>query len=468
MLDYLWKKFIMDKFKEIIKNTSDKLMPLCFFSTGFIYIMLWYFNLHQDTSLRKILSIAISTGLSVIFFVRLFILFSEHKMKIVKLCLIPLVWIISFFLTLINNGINYIALHTMGIFIIYSLPVFVSTIVIALENKEKEFIEKFKWFGIILLPAVVFYLWRIFFTAPMDYSLINLGELNYMGIAYLCLPIVVFCTLDIFSANGYSKKSIINDIVVLIFYIALINSGTRGAFLCIVTFIVALTFYMIIMKKTNRRVTTIIISMIVVYCFFMFIWTPPSSGLWRSTHLVKEVSMEVNNTNFDSNETQKVIYSLKNKKQDELANRNHIIDKIKNTYLKNEIARQTTYDLLRSQNSNARFLLYKIALDEANEKTLTGMGSMGFTIKYGQGFYPHNIFLEILADFGYIATFCFLVFIGYIFIKLCGWSKKNTLIAYMLIFFVSNIPQQMVSGTIYTDKILVMMLTYYFSKKVFR
>lgn len=72
---------------------------------------------------------------------------------------------------------------------------------------------------------------------------------------------------------------------------------------------------------------------------------------------------------------------------------------------------------------------------------------LSFQSKYGT--YPHNLFLELAADFGLPLTLAVAFFGLYVFIRLLRNLRLCAARDLFLLYVLVHLPQQMVSGTLY-------------------
>lgn len=99
------------------------------------------------------------------------------------------------------------------------------------------------------------------------------------------------------------------------------------------------------------------------------------------------------------------------------------------------------------QSSSGRDLLYNAALKNFFESPIYGEGIGSFSYEVGFYYYPHNIILEILNDFGLIGLLVFLFLSLKIFNKII-WILKQDITTHIIAFFFINVfIQMMFSGS---------------------
>lgn len=100
-----------------------------------------------------------------------------------------------------------------------------------------------------------------------------------------------------------------------------------------------------------------------------------------------------------------------------------------------------------TKGSMARSYLWQLAMIEIDEKLLSGMGILGFQLKYKT--YPHNVLLEIMTDFG-IPIFTVFMFFCILLVWFFFKSSKKSLSYYFItIYLCSQAVSYMFSGSIY-------------------
>lgn len=93
-----------------------------------------------------------------------------------------------------------------------------------------------------------------------------------------------------------------------------------------------------------------------------------------------------------------------------------------------------------ARNTQNRFDLYSLAINAFLERPYVGIGVNGF-VGYSGGYpYPHNIFLEILAEGGLIAFLPFLAMNVYIIYLICRSARSSSMIMLtgLVVYFLMN------------------------------
>lgn len=100
------------------------------------------------------------------------------------------------------------------------------------------------------------------------------------------------------------------------------------------------------------------------------------------------------------------------------------------------------------QSSSGRNLLYDQALLLFKESSFFPRGIAGFYYQDVSGYifrYPHNIFLEMLTTFGFLAPLVFVMFIAYSSIRISKMKKQQKILT--IVFFIFSITKLLASSS---------------------
>lgn len=422
--------------KQKINSIITYLMPLSLMSSGYVNLVLFYFGLHAYDDIRRLVSVVILSIVFAFSLMKLLFLYHdypERRRKIIALCCIPALWIIAFIVAMVRSGIQSQIAYTLGCFGIYCIPAFIFAISIAIERTEGLFIRCFKWYTLFIAPLMFFYIVRIIITPQFVYGLNNLGELDYLVIGYTLVPMLVFCILDLFLYKG--KDNGLKLICIFLLWIACIFTGAKGPLLCLLAFLVLFMVLLFIRNQKDKIIFRLFAAMFSILLCFLFVYSPPSAGIYRTSIFINGLVPKVIQFTASSEEDKRL--------QSMLADNKSI----------QEVFNETIYG-----NGWERMFIYKLAIKEGNNNPLTGLGPMGFTLKYGM--YPHNALLELVADFGYIITCVFVFAVSVLIVFLYVSELKDVIIGCMLLYFLSCIPGEMLSGTVYSSIVVLFFLGY--------
>ncbi len=442
------------------------LMPLCLISSGFINMILFYFGLHAFDDIRRLASIVILCvfwGISLLKLLFLYLDYTSERKKILLLCCIPALWIVVFIGAILQFGIQDKIIITLRNFGIYCIPAFIFAISIAIERTEQAFIKGFKWYAVIIAPLMIFYVVRIIITPEFVYEYSNLGALCYLNIGYVLAPIILFYILGLFL---YRNNNLLDIGIIILLWIALIFTGAKGPLLYLLMFILLFVLYLLVKKRKEKSVFGLLTAMVCILLFFFFVYSPPSAGVHRIT-------------NFNQNLKHKIVQFVATMDEEREQISTVIKEDSPATSIKENMAKAqevptsaTSNNILTNEpeiikeqppallyhNGWERMYLWKLAIAEGNNNPFTGLGPMGYTLKYE--FYPHNIILELIADFGYLITTLFIIIVLVLISFLYRKSKNDRIIACMFLYIISCIPGVMLSGTVYNSTALLFALGY--------
>ena len=135
-------------------------------------------------------------------------------------------------------------------------------------------------------------------------------------------------------------------------------------------------------------------------------------------------------------------------------------DVLKNTE-KYMIVRDRDRDrIARFRFKNDRYNLWNMAFQEFKKSPVIGHGALSFQEKY-DNYFPHNIFLEILADFGIVGFAVVMFLVIFLLIKSLKLIKKakDNLMLILLLFGLSYIPAFLFYNSLYGDNALAYLIT---------
>lgn len=105
------------------------------------------------------------------------------------------------------------------------------------------------------------------------------------------------------------------------------------------------------------------------------------------------------------------------------------------------------------ESTSQRLVLYDTALNNFYENPIFGKGIGSFSNEIGRYYYPHNIFLEVLNDFGMIGFFVLLFFLVMLLRKSIWIIKQKSYQDHMLVFLFLNVFVQLIfSGSYLADE----------------
>ncbi len=468
------------------KKIIDYLLPNCFFQSTFFSIVLsviMYPIAAENESLRIILSGVINGSITLILgleFLRIFL--KSNRKKQFMLASLPLLFVcFNYVYAVLKYGISSNLIVSLLTAILFSFQFYFVAVYILENNKTSEFIRNFDIYNIVLCFFAIIYIGRFFVSD--EENLISFCGIEYMSIAYACLIAIVPFIFRIIFMNESGKKKW-RFFATILLWITIVYSGTRGPILFMFFSFFLFILYSLYSKKTKQLLSIISLAILFVgiLAFSVFVWSPASSGSagrLQNIDYDREIYEQANHDNLQSNTTKSYIlnadgsysevenivlqeiyrnYILENNQKmvesvEELHNNStHKGDKIFISTSENE-EKFKMYNLYMG-----RDLLREFALKEYSKAKIFGNGPMYYINKYTN--YSHNIFTDILCDFGIIgvATFCIIIF-GLFILNLKS-LKFNQNIALIAILTTTMCASYMISGTMYEGSFWVFLCSF--------
>ena len=400
-------------------------MPLAVIGIGFMNMVTYYINGHQNDTVRRIIvwgTLAVFLAcLSAKFLMLLIKATKDMRKRIIYYCALPLIYVLMYCAGILCSDIKEVIIKQfIQNFFIFAL-MFCGIICIVLEEKVKEFLALFKWYNILVLPLFFFYVFRLLFSNGADYpNNINLGEMSYMDISYFALTLMLVLCLDLVVNynNRIVRKRTGIYFLLVVDTIVLWFSATKGAILCAIALCMALVLYAFVNK--NYRITNLISCALIILSFSLAAITPmifkaPLQDITNRQDAFIDEIVDSQQDGIDSNE------SLALPSFELLEKENAIIRKVTGNNKANilevgEYAHQIDYEkiykdglidneeyeilsnaLYRINNTSmgGRLTYWAFAVKEFLNSPLIGNGPLHYAnLGYD---YPHNIFLELAS-----------------------------------------------------------------------
>lgn len=451
----------MERIINISNSTILKFIPIVFCSNGYISCILLLFDLNyftENENIRIIISAIFSVIIwSILFLNILFNIKKYSKIEIILITFIVLICIYPFIFNFFRYGLNNSSILSFGRFAIFSISYVFAAVIIVKKEYYSKFAKYFKWYGIGLIPFVIFYILRMFKSFDMVNEGINLYGFSYMSVANTLFPIMLGCLIDLI-VNKNQKYRYLNWIVIVVLWIGIVYSGTRGTILSICWALLISLFMFVRWKnkyEANKTVIKNIIITISLLVFSVFCWAPQSSafgdnGRLSNTVISNEFS-RVENENLNEIFIEKIVNSSDkvnttiNKVKKEMINGNLSDERERNGF--------TIKDVRDYEFSTGRVTLYRCAFEEMKNKPLLGNGPFYFENKYGT--YPHNWILEMLCDFGCVMTVGIISSILWLLVAVLKISHCKIEIMGIVFLCIAYVPLYMLSGSIYLNGTLL-------------
>ena len=361
-------------------------------------------------------------------------------------------------------------------YIMFVLPVTIMSVAYCADDEVKEsFFMYLRYICRILLVAAVVYIVLQYVSSDRNYrGIVQIHNMTYGDMGYLFLTGFVMSLIDI-----AEKRRAIGITGMVVFALAVFFSGTRSAILC-AAFAVLLLIVMVFMKSTREEKRAMVIGVgILIATMIVGLLIVPSGSRLNFLHVdLTDPDFSIRSILFETTERSKrdriVIYVPTG--EERYLSDIYAEEIIKNDRTKAETQKVLRWDVKDNRNkyiklineedrdaaekfklTNHRTFLWKAAIAEYKKSPVIGNGPRYFTNKYS-GFSPHNIFLEMMTDYGIIGLIV-LTGIGiYCFVRGFRIYNKsgdaNCFRAILLLF--SHVPRYLFYTTLYSNCTIAM------------
>ena len=433
----------------IKKNWPAFLLPLSFSFGNLFKFLLFYLGLYYVENPIRWYGYIVS---SVMFacFSGLVILDMLKKRSFSNKAVVILSGVFSFYIfafgiSFYKFGFTSTVLRYFEIFVVLCLPALFAGAYAGALRTEREFFSSMETLSIVVLPAAIIYFNGAIFNCSGFTDNRGLGVMNYMGVAYSFMPFlfvhIIQFTKDanwqVFNRAKKINPQIIRVIVIFIYWIDIIATGTRGCYICVAFFCIALVVAKIFKPREIKKASMISVSLIFLLLFNMFVYAPQGmAGVDRMKIFVNGLKNGQLTTSVNENE--------------EI--RKNIDEMVESDY-HNDFSENGKEPLIRDRGT-----LYLVALKEFKEAPIFGHGMGSYSLKYG--LYPHNAVLELLCETGIVGTLCVLLFIIYILFKLVYTCKENEEVVDLVLIFATYAVEANISGTFWNCSVLLCAIGY--------
>ena len=326
----------------------------------------------------------------------------DRVKNLVILISIPISYLFLFSISIFNFGFILEVRAIIGQFILNGLPTLIVGFLCCRYNLGVYLLLFIEKFSLIIFPAVIIYIFRVlFFSNEFSYiELYKLGKIDYLYLGYSLLILFLSSSLLLFIRGG----GVFNYRWVLIigYCAGIIISQARGAALGELTLLVSIFFTGIYNRK--KVLFLLLISILAFVSYVTFLHSSPS----RYKMIDESLSITTTAEYIDFSEIDKINSFLFLSKYSHIGVEIDSINRICSINNK-EIAHHLSVDenfynkLLEGdcEIKLSRKSLLVISINEIAKNPMTGMGPLGFKLKYF-GYHPHNIILELLVEFGVI------------------------------------------------------------------
>lgn len=426
MLDKLWDS----KWKEY-------LLPLCFTLTGISNFLLYYLGFaYMENPIREYGFIAAQLLFAVL--CGLMFLASLRRSRLpgktwILGGLAVLFFVFSFAEGLRRVGYNASWFEFFTHAVCFVLPAFLAGICCALSHSERAFLRHMEQLSLFLFPgALIYFNFSVFNVNPSTYAR-ALGVIAYMSFANSIMPVLlahVICFAKNadwefpFIGKKTSRPQLLRACFILVYWVAVIGSGTRSTLLSVAVFCVVWSVSAIRQKDYFFRALCLSLAMCGLLVFNLTVYAPPGMSKTGATSRMQDFILNVVetgeiNTLGKWRESEELLESL------------------------NEIVASSEVCPYETRN---RMTLYKLAWKEFLKSPLTGMGLSGYAVKYEK--YPHNAILEALAEMGALGAL-YLALVVYTFIRMCREAGRDVYVKETVLFLTAYAVLANFSGSVW-------------------
>lgn len=361
-------------------------------------------------------------------------------------------------------------------YIMFVLPITILSVAyVADEEVRESFFRYLRYMCRILLVIAVAYIVLEYVSSDRNVrGIVQIHNMTYGDMGYLFLTGFVMSLIDI-----AEKRRIFGFLGLIIFSLAVFFSGTRSAILC-AAFAVFLLIVLVFMKsaKEEKRAMAIGVGVIIVTMIVGLLVVPSGSRLNFLNVNITDPDFSIKSIIFETSQRKKsdrlVIYVPTG--EERYLSDIYTEEIIKSDRTKSETQKVLRWDVKSNTNkyiklineedreaaekfkvTNHRTFLWKAAIAEYKKSPLIGNGPRYFTVKYS-GFSPHNIFLEMMTDYGIIGLILLTGLGIYCFIRGFRLYHKtgDANIFRMILLLFSHVPRYLFYTTLYSNCTIAM------------
>lgn len=479
MMSSIFTKLDARKLGEV----SSWLFPLSFVFSSFINLGFFYIGLaFEDNPIRSagyILGcIAFAVVSAVVLALALYsnpLRKSQWVLEILSACF----FVFCLVYGVLRNGFGSTVFGYLKVFIVLVIPAFFTAGLCGIKRGEAAFFRNLEQTGFFCLPVVLVYVfWAVFNCNPF-YRGIYLGFMNYMSFAYTIMPVLlahiqqfsVEAPLRVpFLSRELPHPQVFRGIVIVLYWLAIIASGTRGAYVCVAVYCVFLFVNRLIRKQPAKRFFALAALLASILLFMVFIYTPPGfSSVGRMSSFVQGLAQgEFSTSDMQAENIDEQIDDMLDGKitvsnQSQNAARPNTPQEAPNADSRNEALEG---ELLNPDEEmqpviSDRSTYYKLAFGEFSNAPLFGIGPGGYSQKYAA--YPHNIVLEILCETGLAGTLFLGVLMLLAVVRILKYAICDENVCHILLFLMVYFIQANISGSVWQNATLLCFLGYGFA-----
>ncbi len=299
---------------------------------------------------------------------------------------------VFFAMGIVRGGTGNSRAYNIALFALRCIPAFMGGVSAAVLRTEDSFCAVFERFAFVIAPGSVIY----FVMSMLDSSIFTdgtyLGTINYMSFAYTLVPVLICLVLRFyenapmrmpFSEREMAHPNLFRAAAIIIFWVDIISSGTRGAYLAVVLFCIAAFLWRVLSHRSALHGFILSGVMAAIIVVNIFLWAP--AGM-KGVERINIFFDGIKDGDFTTTDTEDPVIS----------------DQI-DAALEDVLNGKTDeIEIDHGYRISDRGSIYKLALAEFLRAPVFGMGQGEFQEKYKV--YPHNMFLEMLCETGIVGT----------------------------------------------------------------
>ena len=282
--------------------------------------------------------------------------------------------------------------------------------------------------------------------------------MNYMTFSYTLMPFLLAMVFQYLEGKPFSlfgrtlrHPQRLRGILIALFWIAIIAAGTRGTYFCVIGFFICLVLSSCPHRESRRKSAILSTAMTFVLCFNIFVYAPQGFNTSRMTIFLQGLSKgELVTTDEAPEVSDKIDDLVKADGDQQVTNRPDAPAEPDAPSQEDGIGENIQI--------HSRGTLFKLAVKEFQKSPITGMGPMGYTVKYGM--YPHNIPLELLCETGLAGFVPLMLLILWAVMNLLRFGWKQKYVRYFFLFLIAYMIEANISGDLWYFSPLLCALGY--------
>ena len=461
-----------DHLQEKPQNLAGILFSLAIPFTYLTNILFYYIGLcFEENAARSVLFILFNIVFALI--CGFFFLYSLRKQKfgireLLPLGLVLLFFIVAYITSYLQFGLTSFWKNFILQFICIGIPALLAGACGGVWKTERQLLPLLEQISFFLIPAtIIYFVGAIFQCNPFGYGA-NLGIINYMNFSYTLLPFLMALSMRFLEeaemklpilGKLYTKSQLMRGGMIALFWLTLMATGCRGPIVCAVAFFLLLPVFSVVQYKCAKRAVLLSAVVLAVLVFNLFIaQLPGMDRLSRMDTFLTGLSQGKLSTTAEDVLSDNEVASIVNQTTEtptQDATQDATQDSSQDS--SQETSQETPTEMPVIEN---RGTLFKLAWQEFLKSPLTGMGVLGYSLKYGG--HPHNVLLEILCETGILGT---IVLIGILLLATIRILRNSTQAAMMVLFLIPYGIAANISGCVWFSTPLLFALGYGLSSR---